>query len=764
MGKYMIIPYILLGVMDVRYLKLSLIHKNRTGKSIALFMESNLVAVILGIIMQGIGSNFIDSILIWPFYACFTWMILALIEYAFEYTGLGKAFECFKYIKRAVFVFTIVDTINMFIHSIIRIENVRMNKSGVAAWLYNLGYDAHIFITYVFVAVFILCFIYRILNSPRIYKVKYMQILTCMIIVSCINIVMFQLRLWENASLLFYGILGAFVYEITFQYSHKVVKNRALQKIAEESELPMVVFGTDDSIIAYNKEAERLFDKCTQKCSLEEFCKAYNLYTPAALEKTYHKKISIMHEDKKLYFQCKYGELCENDNIAYAKYFVFEDITEITIVNSVMRYLETHDELTGLYNMKRFYEKVNEITNKYPDDKFAIMIFNISRFKIVNDMFGRKMGDAILKQISENCLAQCSDKRVYARVESDNFITLCPKSDLVIKDLEKKRNIKVTYNNITCTVHIRYGIYEVDYDSKVDVGTMCDRARMALDSIKNNGNCVAAVYNDNLRNKILKEHMYKEELTSAIENEDFKVYLQPQVRCEDGLVKGAEALVRWEHRKLGLIPPGDFIEFFEQNGLITELDMYVWEKVCQILKQWKEEGRDDYIAVNISMKDFYIIDLYKVFTNLIEKYGIDKNKLRLEITESAFTLDLEKNVNVIKKLQMFGFIVEMDDFGSGYSSLNALKDIPVNIIKMDMRFVSQTQDPARADTIIKMILAMAKELNMEVVAEGVETVEQAEKLKQYGCSYIQGYLYAKPMPTEEYPEFVKNMKQGNFKR
>ena len=533
MGKYMIIPYILLGVMDVRYLKLSLIHKNRTGKSIALFMESNLVAVILGIIMQGIGSNFIDSILIWPFYACFTWMILALIEYAFEYTGLGKAFECFKYIKRAVFVFTIVDTINMFIHSIIRIENVRMNKSGVAAWLYNLGYDAHIFITYVFVAVFILCFIYRILNSPRIYKVKYMQILTCMIIVSCINIVMFQLRLWENVSLLFYGILGAFVYEITFQYSHKVVKNRALQKIAEESELPMVVFGTDDSIIAYNKEAERLFDKCTQKCSLEEFCKAYNLYTPAALEKTYHKKISIMHEDKKLYFQCKYGELCENDNIAYAKYFVFEDITEITIVNSVMRYLETHDELTGLYNMKRFYEKVNEITNKYPDDKFAIMIFNISRFKIVNDMFGRKMGDAILKQISENCLAQCSDKRVYARVESDNFITLCPKSDLVIKDLEKKRNIKVTYNNITCTVHIRYGIYEVDYDSKVDVGTMCDRARMALDSIKNNGNCVAAVYNDNLRNKILKEHMYKEELTSAIENEDFKVYLQPQVRCED---------------------------------------------------------------------------------------------------------------------------------------------------------------------------------------------------------------------------------------
>lgn len=125
MGKYMIIPYILLGVMDVRYLKLSLIHKNRTGKSIALFVESNLVAVILGIIMQGIGSNFIDSILIWPFYACFTWMILALIEYAFEYTGLGKAFECFKYIKRAVFVFTIVDTINMFIHSIIRIENVR---------------------------------------------------------------------------------------------------------------------------------------------------------------------------------------------------------------------------------------------------------------------------------------------------------------------------------------------------------------------------------------------------------------------------------------------------------------------------------------------------------------------------------------------------------------------------------------------------------------------------------------------------------------
>ena len=216
---------------------------------------------------------------------------------------------------------------------------------------------------------------------------------------------------------------------------------------------------------------------------------------------------------------------------------------------------------------------------------------------------------------------------------------------------------------------------------------------------------------------------------------------------------GAEALVRWLHPVRGMVMPGEFIELFEHNGLIVKLDQYIWRLACEHLKRWKEIGwGDKYISVNISPTDFHFIDIYDTFINLIEEYQIEPKNLRLEITETAVITNLEKQLELIEKLRIAGFIVEMDDFGSGYSSLNMLKDIRVDVLKFDLNFLRNSNDIERSRKIIKSLMELSHELNMPAISEGVETKEQVEFLKEIGCDLFQGYYFAKPMDIKTFEE------------
>ena len=214
-------------------------------------------------------------------------------------------------------------------------------------------------------------------------------------------------------------------------------------------------------------------------------------------------------------------------------------------------------------------------------------------------------------------------------------------------------------------------------------------------------------------------------------------------------------MVRWLHPTKGMIMPGVFIETFEKNGMIVKLDQYIWELACKQLKKWKDAGMEDkYISVNISPKDFYLTDIYKTFTELIAKYEIQPKNLKLEITETAIIMDLERQLELIEKLRKAGFVVEMDDFGSGYSSLNTLKDIPVDVLKMDMKFVEKSDNEQRSADILQMVIAMADKLGMSVIAEGVETKERADFLQSIGCDLIQGYYYSEPLTVDEFENIL----------
>ncbi|WP_143149646.1 EAL domain-containing protein [Fibrobacter sp. UWT2] len=286
-------------------------------------------------------------------------------------------------------------------------------------------------------------------------------------------------------------------------------------------------------------------------------------------------------------------------------------------------------------------------------------------------------------------------------------------------------------------------------DPSIDVSIMFDRAHLAQTSIKNEYNTHIAIYDDKMRDQVLWSQKISGELEGALKQRHIVPYLQPIVDI-NGSIIGAEALVRWLHPTEGFLPPFTFIPTFEKNGMIAEVDKYIWRSACEILSSWTDEKSKLFISVNISPKDFYFIDVYAEIKNLVDEYKIEPSRLRIEITETVMMTEAESRMAILSKFRESGFIVEMDDFGSGYSSLNQLKDMPLDVLKIDMKFLSKAQDNGKAETILRNILRLSSDLGLFSLTEGVETEDQYKKLSEMGCNLFQGYYFAKPMSIADY--------------
>ncbi len=455
------------------------------------------------------------------------------------------------------------------------------------------------------------------------------------------------------------------------------------------------------------------------------------------------------------YFQCDEQELHNKRGRLRGYMYILHEFTHERELQEKYRHSATHDLLTDLYNRDRFIEKAEEFMKQNPEEIYYIICSDIKQFKAFNEVFGVEAGDRLLKMIADELRRNDDHNRVYGRVGDDSFAMCIPKKNFsdVAYLVKSSSVLRARSYNFPISNHI--GIYEVT-DLNLSVSAMMDRATLAIATIKGDIQQEIARYDESMRKELLQEQEILTDLQTAFNEKEFIIYLQPQISHETKAIVGAETLVRWQHPKKGLIPPYLFIPVMENNGLISKLDMYVWEMACAQIRKWTDEGRNDIsLSVNISPKDFYYLDLYKVIMDLVTKYDISPSRLRLEITESAFAIDLKKQVELVEKLQEAGFIVEMDDFGSAYSTLNTLKDIPVDVLKMDMKFMAKATDADRSANIIQMIVGMADKLRMDVIAEGVETKEQADFLGSVGCDIIQGYYYAKPMPVEEFEEMLK---------
>ena len=418
-----------------------------------------------------------------------------------------------------------------------------------------------------------------------------------------------------------------------------------------------------------------------------------------------------------------------------------------------------YDRLTRLYSKEFFFQKAQEILVRNPDREYNIVCSNIVNFKLYNDTFGIPAGDRLLKNFAAAIEDIQGEECIAGRYSGDRFVCLQERGRENLQRAVFERSIRSDLPDDLRNVEIKWGVYEIT-DRFLPMEYMCDRAMLAADSIKGHYNQSIAIYDDTLRKKLLREQNITASMESALANNQFIVYFQPKYRASDSRLCGAEALVRWIHPEWGFMSPGEFIPLFEKNGFISKLDQYVWERTCSHIRQWQDKGYPPLpVSVNVSRADVFQSDLADSMANLTKKYGIDPKLLHLEITESAYTENSKQIISMVDQLRARGFIIEMDDFGSGYSSLNMLSQLKLDVLKLDMKFVQSETSQGTDRGVLRLVVEMAHRMNLSVVAEGVETQQQLSRLQEIGCDYVQGYLFSKPISALEYDTMLNRFAQ-----
>ncbi len=424
--------------------------------------------------------------------------------------------------------------------------------------------------------------------------------------------------------------------------------------------------------------------------------------------------------------------------------------------SAAMVNLLQYDPLTGIYSKAYFYERVKETLRQNPDKAYDIICSNVENFKVVNDVFGVSAGDRLLCGIADLYSDFTRGRGLCGRLNADRFGCLVEHrwdyTQTMFTDALERINTLCEAKNIV----MKWGIYRVN-DPATPVEQMCDWALLAAQNIKGQYGKYYAEYDEKLRNKLLREQAVTDCMESALAQDQFEIYLQPKYRLRDGALAGAEALVRWNHPDWGLLPPSEFIPLFEKNGFIARLDQRIWDKACQVLRDWDNRGYPALpISVNVSRADIYQANLTDVLMELMQRYRLSPLRLHLEITESAYTENPRQLIDTAGRLRKLGFPIEMDDFGSGYSSLNMLNELPIDVLKLDMKFIQSETAKKESQGILRFIMDLARYMGLSVVAEGVETAEQLMRLKGIACDYAQGYFFAKPMPVKDFEKLFRD--------
>ena len=432
-----------------------------------------------------------------------------------------------------------------------------------------------------------------------------------------------------------------------------------------------------------------------------------------------------------------------------------ERIIKLSEETTLIRSTET-DAVTGLFTRDYFFEYIRQIEAHFKN-RIDALVFNIDHFHLVNEMYGRDTGDATLRHVAETLEEVLRPNAIIScRAEADTFYVYCAHIEdykpLIAKIQEKLGNVSGSSK-----IRLRLGIFQ-EADPDMEAEQRFDRAKIACDRIRGDYSTYVAYYDKELYQRSIYHERLIKDMEEAIANEDFKVFFQPKYDITSDIPKlrSAEALIRWMHPELGMISPGDFIPLFESNGLIQKVDHYVWKKAAKQIREWKEKYNYSIaISVNVSRIDIFDPELQDKLKEILKENGLAENELMLEITESAYADNANTLVEVTESLRNAGFLIEMDDFGSGYSSLNMITTLPIDVLKLDMKFVRNMEKDEKSMKLVELIIDIAKFLNVPLVAEGVETQSQLDTLKKMGCEVIQGYYFSKPVPAEDFEQFIE---------
>lgn len=414
------------------------------------------------------------------------------------------------------------------------------------------------------------------------------------------------------------------------------------------------------------------------------------------------------------------------------------------------------DELTGLFNREFFFEYIHQMEDCNKNKVIDAIALNIDHFHILNESYGRKIGDSVLKTTAELLMKAFENSYIECRTDSDHFFLCGAHRDDYAASFDALQEELSRLTQIP-KIHFRVGIYQ-NVDKNAPMETWFDHAKLACDRIKGDYTKQIFFYTKELNDADLYHERLINDIDGAIKNRDLQVYFQPKygIQGDKPVLRSAEALVRWKHPELGMISPGDFIPLFEENGLIQKVDHFVWEEAADKIREWKDTiGASVPVSVNVSRIDIYDEGFETRVNSLLKEKNLTPADIYLEITESAYSEDAARLIEAVNHLRDMGFKIEMDDFGSGYSSLNMITTIPIDVLKMDMSFVRNMNKDEKSLKLVELVISIAKFLNVPVVAEGVEDAGQVEALKKMGCDIIQGYYFSKPLPAEEYAALLK---------
>lgn len=720
--------------------------RKTTAPHVAALIDALLLPVIGNLVIILSGNRTLSTLGCLIYFIGMNAVVYALLAFTFDYCRYPKPKTGIKRIVLGLLVFDAAQLLcNPFFHHAFDLTAVEVSGADYYQLIPYLGQSFHRVLCYGVFMASVAIFFWKMVTAPRLYFERYAVIFFSMI----------SIGLWEtfyifssspiDQSMVGFGFFGLLVYYFAIYYRPVRLLDKMLAQVASQMFQGVFFFDAVGRCVWVNKVGRETFhiDRDNYEPAA---AKLVDMFGELRGEEWVRHDVIQVDGEKKYYLLEKHSIEDSRGKTAGAFLSIFDE-TERQKALEKERYNATHDALTGLYSREYLYERTREAIDSNPDKTFMICFVDIADFKLVNDIFGREFGDYALRCTADSFRSSMRPGSLYGRLSGDTFGMCIPKELFDAEIAEKAlENVIVRQEDKEYHLIMHQGVYEAS-ERDLDVSVMFDRAHMALDSIKDDFNSHLAYYDDAMRKEVLWNQRMAEDLPAAIKKRQICPYLQMIVDSE-GHIVGAEALVRWLHPTEGFLAPYRFIPTLERNGMIAQVDKYMWRCACEILSRWRDNNL--FISVNVSPKDFYFMDVVKELRSLVEEFGVDPARLRVEITETVVMTDEAKRISILKELRAAGFIVEMDDFGSGYSSLNMLKDMPVDVVKIDMVFLRKTEDDARALSILNSIMQMTSNLSLASVTEGVETGEQYRRLKDMGCGMFQGYYFAKPMPVEAF--------------
>lgn len=690
------------------------------------------------------------------YFCAVPWLSFLVLICTREYVNLEQ-------IKRkAVIIYIIVCLIdsffgilNIFTHQFYTLSRCELYNSNFYYWkLLETPLFFYHYLNCLIIALQIIgTLAYKIAKAPHIYKSNYITfILSYSLVVIC-SIFVAAFNIPFDFSIFFYGLISDSVFLYPSAKAPRKIINESLSIVNKTGFIGICCFNKDKECIYSNNAVNKIFNikPHTEPVVIEEylanFLKKYRKNNNSDFSVT---EDFIVNNEKQTY-SIHYKDIYI-ENFFFTTMLRFRDVTKEMKELHEEHYKATHDELTGLYNREYFFEKTNEVLRASPAAKWLMICIDIKDFKLINEIKGEDVGDEVIKLIAESLNKNAHETSIYGRINGERF-GLLMKEEHFNEEVfnESVKALSFITNDSGYRLQVNIGIYKIDFALESSL-LMYDKAALSIQNSSAISQLIFYEYSPSLMQKLIEEKNLLSDFDYALKSGEFKMFLQPQIG-KNGKLKGAEALVRWIPTGGSPILPAIFLPTLEESGLIHQLDTYIWEEAAKQLQKWsKTKNKDLFISVNVSAKDFYYLDIYKTFTDLVKKYQIEPKNLKIEITETVLMANINSVLNLLQKLQAEGFVIEIDDFGSKYSSLNMLKEISANVLKIDMEFLRKTENEEKGNIILKNVIEMAKMLDMQVIIEGVETEEQKELISNFKCDLIQGFFYSEPIPVIDFEQ------------